>query len=56
MNNRGNVLEFRNLLLRNEVFQEIFNKKNEEKYITTGYLHLLEVFKKSIKILFNSTP
>ena len=51
MNNRGNVLEFRNLLLRNEVFQEIFNKKNEEKYITTGYLHLLEVFKKSIKII-----
>ena len=50
MNNRGNVLEFRNLLLRNEVFQEIFNK-TEEKYITTSYLELLEIFNNHIKII-----
>jgi glycosyltransferase involved in cell wall biosynthesis len=55
MNNRGNILEIKNLLLRNEVFQEIFNNKNEEKYITSGYIELLEVLENNIKVIENNT-
>ena len=51
MNNRGNILELKNLLLRNELFQEIFINKNEEKYITSAYLELLEIFEKNKKVI-----
>ena len=54
MNNRGNILELKNLLLRNEVFQEIFINKNEEKYITSGYLELLEMLENNIKVIENN--
>ena len=54
MNNRGNILELKNLLLRNELFQEIFINKNEEKYITSGYLELLEMLENNIKVIENN--
>lgn len=51
MFNKGNYLEMNNLLFRNEMYQEIFNNENEEKYITGGYLELLEIFEKNIKVI-----
>ena len=51
MFNRGNNLEMKNLLFRNEMYQEIFKNKNEEKYITGGYYELLEIFNKNIKVI-----
>ena len=51
MFNRGNNLEMKNLLFRNEMFQKIFNSKSEEKYIIAAYSELLDIFEKNIKII-----
>jgi hypothetical protein len=51
MNNRGNILELKNLLVRNKVFQYILSKKNEEKYLIASYHHLLAIFEKNINII-----
>ena len=51
MFNRGNILEMKNLLFRNEMFQKIFNNKSEEKYIISAYSELLDIFEKNIKII-----
>ena len=42
--NKGNILELENLLYRQEMYKEIFNNKNEEKYLISGYLELLKIF------------
>ena len=51
MYNRGNDLEIKNLLFRNEMYKEIFNNKNEEKYIVEGYFELLYVCEKNLKVI-----
>lgn len=51
MFNRGNNLEMKNLLYRNEMYQNIFKNKNEEKYIISGYLELVDIFEKNINII-----
>ena len=51
MYNRGNILEIENLLYRNEMYREIFKKKEEEKYIITGYLDLIHISDKYIDII-----
>jgi glycosyltransferase involved in cell wall biosynthesis len=51
MFNRGNNLEIKNFLFRNEMYQEIFKTKNEEKYIISGYSELLLFLEKNIKII-----
>jgi glycosyltransferase involved in cell wall biosynthesis len=51
MFNRGNNLEIKNFLFRNEMYQEIFKTKNEEKYIISGYSELLHYLEKNIKII-----
>ena len=51
MYNRGNDLEIKNILLRNEMYKEIFNNKSEEKYIAEGYFELLFVCEKNLKVI-----
>jgi hypothetical protein len=51
MFNRGNNLEIKNYFFRNEMYQEIFKTKNEEKYIISGYSELLHYLEKNIKII-----
>ena len=51
MYNRGNNLEIKNYLYRNEMYQEIFKTKKEEKYIISGYSELLLILEKNIKII-----
>ena len=43
MYNKGNSLDMKNLLLRNQIYQKIFDKKNETKYIIGGYVQLLKI-------------
>lgn len=51
MFNRGNILEIKNVLYRNEMYREIFKAKEEEKYIIAGYLELISIFDKYIEII-----
>ena len=51
MMNRGNILEMKNLLYRNEMYKEIFKNKNEEKYIIAGYVELLDIFNNNINLI-----
>ena len=51
MFNRGNLLEIKNLLYRNEMYEKIFKAKEEEKYIITGYLELIDIFDKNIETI-----
>lgn len=51
MSNRGNILEFKNLLYRNEMYKKIFKGKNNEKYIIAGYLELIYIFGRYIEII-----
>ena len=37
MMNRGNILELKNLLLRNEMYKKIFNNQNLSQYLLEGY-------------------
>ena len=50
MMNRGNILELKNLLFRNEMYKKIFNNKNLFKYLFGGYSELLDVFEYNINI------
>ena len=51
MSNRGNLLEIKNLLYRNEMYRKIFKDKIGEKYIIAGYLELIIIFEKYIEII-----
>ena len=51
MMNRGNILEMKNLLYRNEMYKEIFKNKKEEKYIIAGYEELLNIFNNNINLI-----
>ena len=55
MNNRGNILELKNIIYRNEMYKQIFNNKNEEKYITAGHKQLLDIFENNIEKVKNNT-
>ena len=50
MMNRGNILELKNLLFRNDLYKKIFNNKNLFKYLFEGYSELLDVFEYNINI------
>ena len=54
MNNRGDLLEIKNLLYRNEMYRRIFKAKTEEKYIIAGYLELIYLFDKHIEIIIRN--
>ena len=51
MFNRGNILEIKNVIYRNEMYRNIFKAKEEEKYIIAGYLELINIFDKYIEII-----
>lgn len=51
MNNPGSLLELKNMLYRNEMYKKIFKKKNEEKYIITGYYELIDICINNISTL-----
>lgn len=51
MFNRGNNLEMKNLIFRNKMYRKIFKDKKEEKYILSGYLELLDILEKNIKLI-----
>ena len=51
MFNRGNILEIENILYRNEMYRDIFKKKEEEKYVIAGNLELIYIFDKYIEII-----
>ncbi len=55
MNNRGNSLELKNIIYRNEMYKKIFNTKNEEKYIIAGHIQLLNIFELNIEKVKNNT-
>ena len=55
MNNRGNILELKNIIYRNEMYKKIFNNTNEEKYIIAGHIQLLEIFQNNIEKVKNNT-
>ena len=48
MYNRGNILEFKNLIYRNEMIKTILNNKEEEKYVIHEYSALLDIFEERI--------
>ena len=53
MLNRGNILELKNIIYRHEMYEEIFTKTKEKKYLIAEYLELLNIlinFKKKYKI------
>ena len=51
MYNRGNILELKNLIYRNDMIKTILNNKEEEKYVINEYLILLEIFEEHINII-----
>ena len=53
--NRGNILELKNLLLRNEMYKKIFNNKNQYQYLFAGYSELMEIFENNINITKNNS-
>ena len=55
MENRRNDLELENLLMRHEIYKEIFKNKGEEKYLIAECLQMLEVWEKSINIISNNS-
>ena len=48
--NRGNILELKNLLYRNEMYKKIFNNKNLFQYLYAGYSEPLDIFENNINI------
>ena len=54
MMNKGNDLEMKNLLYRYDMYKEIFNTKNEVKYIIAGFKELLYKFDENINIIKNN--
>ena len=55
MENRRNDLELENLLMRHEIYKEIFKNKGEEKYLIAECLQMLQVWEKSINIILNNS-
>ena len=55
MENRRNDLELENLLMRHEIYKEIFKNKGEEKYLIAECLQMLQVWEKSINIISNNS-
>jgi hypothetical protein len=55
MENRRNDMELENLLMRHEIYKEIFKNKGEEKYLIAECLQMLEVWEKSINIISNNS-
>jgi len=55
MNNRGNILELKNIIYRNEMYKKIFNNSKEEKYIIGGYIELLDIFEINIETVKNNS-
>ena len=53
MMNKGNDLELKNLLYRYDMYKEIFNVKNEVKYIIAGFKELLYKIAENINIIRN---
>ena len=51
MMNRGNILELKNILFRNEIYKIIFNNKNLFKYLYAGYSELLDIFENNVNII-----
>ena len=51
MNNKGNILELKNLLYRYEMHKEIFNTTYEKKYLIAGCFQLLDIFENNINIV-----
>ncbi len=54
MMNKGNDLELKNLLYRYDMYKEIFNVKNEVKYIIAGFKELLYKIAENINIIRNN--
>lgn len=50
MMNRGNILELKNLIFRNEMYKKIFNNQNLSQYLLEGYTELLDIFENNINI------
>ena len=55
MNNRGNILELKNIIYRNEMYKKIFNNINEEKYVIAGHIELLDILENNIEKVINNT-
>ena len=51
MTNRGNTLELKNLLNRYEMYKQIFETKNEEKFLIVGFNELLNIFEENINLV-----
>ena len=49
--NKGNILELKNLIYKNEMIKKILNKKEEEKYVINEYLAHLNIFEEQINII-----
>lgn len=55
MNNRGNILEFKNIIFRNEMLRKIFNNLDEIKYIYEGHIQLLNFLEINIEKIKNNS-
>ena len=51
MYNRGNILEIKNLIYKNEMIKKILNNKDEEKYVINEYLAHFDLFEEHINII-----
>ena len=49
--NKGNILELKNLIYKNEMIKKILNNKEEEKYVIHEYLAHLNIFEEHISII-----
>ena len=50
MYNRGNSLDIKNLLYRNKMYEKIFKRKNEKKYLMSGYYEIIDILGEYIEI------
>ena len=55
MHNKGNLLELINMIYRGEMFNKIFNKKEEKEFMIKGILQSIIIFqyKKFLSLLFS---
>ena len=51
MYNRGNVLELKNLIYKNEMIKKILNNKEEEQYVINEHLVHLKIFEEHINLI-----
>ena len=51
MTNRGNILELKNLMNRYEMYKQIFETKNKEKYLIVGFNELLNIFEENANLV-----